>query len=436
MSSKKSLLEPKEPGHRRYMASIEKDLAMMVWETAREVFQNRRRPKRRARCILPYLYPFPVTNAMIPFRGPVSLHEKLQQQLHPESREKFKENENVVMSAAEQEKVKDTEQEHRNSSSSNEDLTSSLLLVDDNFSATARGSDSDIVFVKDVKKTIVQGDAANAMPQSSEVKLEASHCTNSASSRSISPDSMLKLQVGDLASGEQLQLPLCTVCNSGRPINGPQATQCTICRQSRRKGNKNARGSMGNRGNTQKGATKVEAGKKGKESSRELKLLLVRQPFASQIASGRKIGELRNSSLGLVPGCRVKLVVTSDDSQTDCSNVCVGTAVYTHQKEYKRLKDLPFDDILLTKAKIHNSLAKNYKSWIVHYFDAPVEFSFKKPLKQVFRQGSVKLAKKLKGPIKKTIAEEGARRLAISAAAAATRAKNKVTAATKSNTKI
>ena len=185
---------------------------------------------------------------------------------------------------------------------------------------------------------------------------------------------------------------------------------------------------MGHRGNTQKGATKVEAGKKGKESSKDLKFLLVRQPFASQIASGRKIGELRNSSLGLVPGCRVKLVVTSDDSQTDCSNVCVGTAVYTHQKEYKRLKDLPFDDILLTKAKIHNSLAKNYKRWIVHYFDDPVEFSFKKPLKQVFRQGSVKLAKKLKGPIKKTITEERARRLAISAAAAATRAKNKVTA--------
>ena len=246
---------------------------------------------------------------------------------------------------------------------------------------------------------------------------------------------MLKLQVGDLASTEQLQLPLCTVCNSGRPINGPRATQCVICRQSRRKGNKNARGSIGNRGNTQKGATKVEAGKKGKESSRDRKILLLRQPFASQIASGRKIGELRNSSLGLVPGCRVKLVVTSDDYQTDCSNVCVGTAVYTHQKEYKRLKDLPFDDLLLTKEKIHNSLAKNYKSWIVHYFDAPVEFSFKKPLKQVFRKGSVKLAKKLKGPIKKTITEEGARRLAISAAAAATRAKNKVTAATKRDTK-
>ena len=275
---------------------------------------------------------------------------------------------------------------------------------------------------------------------------------------------MLKLQVGDLASAEQLQLPLCTVCNSGRPIGGPHATQCVICRQSRRKGNKNARGSIGNRsntqkgatkveagkksrgnktargsignrGNTQKGATKVEAGKKGKESSKDLKFLLVRQPFASQIASGRKIGELRNLSLGLVPGCRVKLIVTGDDSQTDCSNVCVGTAVYTHQKEYKRLKDIPFDDILLTKAKIHNSLAKNYKRWIVHYFDDPVEFSFKKPLKQVFRQGSVKLAKKLKGPIKKTVADEGARRLAISAAAAATRAKNKVTAATKSDTK-
>ena len=183
MSSKKSLLEPKEPGHRKYMASIEKDLAMMASETALEVFQKRRRPKRRARCILPYLYPSPVTNAMIPFRGPVSLHEKLQQQLHPESIEKFKENENVVMSAAEQEKVKDTEKEHRNSSSSNEDLTSSLLLVDDNFSATARGSDSDIVFVKDVKKTIVQGDAANAMPQSSEVKLEASHCRHRATAR-------------------------------------------------------------------------------------------------------------------------------------------------------------------------------------------------------------------------------------------------------------
>ena len=87
---------------------------------------------------------------------------------------------------------------------------------------------------------------------------------------------MLKLQVGDLASAEQLQLPLCTVCNSGRPIGGPHATQCVICRQSRRRGNKNARGSIGNRGNqnargtignrgnTQKGATKVEAGKKGK----------------------------------------------------------------------------------------------------------------------------------------------------------------------------
>ena len=224
----------------------------------------------------------------------------------------------------------------------------------------------------------------------------------------ISPDSMLKLQVGDLASAEQLQLPLCTVCSSGRPIGGPHATQCVICRQSRRRGNKNARGSIGNRGNektgttkveagkksrgnktargsignrgnTQKGATKVEAGKKGKESSRDRKILLLRQPFASQIASGRKIGELRNSSLGPVPGCRVKLVVTSDDSQTDCGNVCVGTAVYTHQKEYKRLKDLPFDDILLTKAKIQNSLAKNYQRWIVHYFDDPVEFSFKKP---------------------------------------------------------
>ena len=60
---------------------------------------------------------------------------------------------------------------------------------------------------------------------------------------------MLKLQVGDLASAEQLQLPLCTVCNSGRPIGGPHATQCVICRQSRRRGNKNARGSIGNRGN-------------------------------------------------------------------------------------------------------------------------------------------------------------------------------------------
>ena len=256
--------------------------------------------------------------------------------------------------------------------------------------------------------------------------LEISIDSDSASSGSISPDSMLKLQVGDLASAEQLQWPLCPVCNSGRPIGGPHATQCVICRQSRRRGNKNARGSIGNRGNTQKGATKVEAGKKGKESSKDLKLLLVRQPFASQIASGRKIGELRNSSLGLVPGCRVKLVVTSDDSQTDCSNVCVGTAVYTHQEEYKRLGDLPFDDILLTKAKLQNSPAKNYKRWIVHYFDDPVELSFKKPLKQVFRQGSVKLAKKLKGPIKKTITEERARRLAISAAAAATRAKNKV----------
>ena len=93
------------------------------------------------------------------------------------------------------------------------------------------------------------------------------------------------------------------------------------------------------------------------------------------------------------------------------------------------------DDILLTKAELQNSLAKNYKRWIVHYFDDPVEFSFKKPLKQVFRQGSVKLAKKLKGPLKKTIADKRARRLAISAAAAATRAKNKVTAATKSDTK-
>ena len=92
------------------------------------------------------------------------------------------------------------------------------------------------------------------------------------------------------------------------------------------------------------------------------------------------------------------------------------------------------DDILLTKAKLQNSPAKNYKRWIVHYFDDPVELSFKKPLKQVFRQG-VKLAKKLKGPIKKTVADEGARRLAISAAAAATRANNKVTAATKSDTK-
>ena len=162
---------------------------------------------------------------------------------------------------------------------------------------------------------------------------------------------------------------------------------------------------------------------------------MVRQPFASQIASGRKIGELRNTSLGLVPGCRVKLIVTGDDSQTDCGNVCVGTAVDTHQEEYKRLEDFPFDDILLTKAKLQNSPAKNYKRWIVHYFDDPVEFSFKKPLKQVFRQGSVKLAEKLKGPIKKTIADEGARRLAISAAAAATRAKNKATAATKSDTK-
>ena len=263
---------------------------------------------------------------------------------------------------------------------------------------------------------------------------------------------MLKLQIGELTSdeiaeagAEQLHLPLCTVCNSGRPIGGPHATQCVVCRQSRRRGNKNARGKFGNRGNkngntgnrgnTQKGETKVEAGKKGKESSKDLKFLLVRQPFASQIASGRKIGELRNLSLGLVPGCRVKLIVTGDDSQTDCGNVCVGTAVYIHQKEYKRLEDLPFDDILLTKAELQNSLAKNYKRWIVHYFDDPVEFSFKKPLKQVFRQGSVKLAKKLKGPIKKTIADERARRLAISAAAAATRAKNKVTAATKSDTK-
>ena len=45
------------------------------------------------------------------------------------------------------------------------------------------------------------------------------------------------------------------------------------------------------------------------------------------------------------------------------------------------------------------------------------------------------MAKKLKGPVKKTVADEGARRLAISAAAAATRAKKKVTAATKSDTK-
>ena len=43
------------------------------------------------------------------------------------------------------------------------------------------------------------------------------------------------------------------------------------------------------------------------------------------------------------------------------------------------------------------------------------------------------MAKKLKGPIKKTVADEGARRLAISAAAAATRAENKVTAAAKSD---
>ena len=105
--------------------------------------------------------------------------------------------------------------------------------------------------------------------------LEISIDSDSASSGSISPDSMLKLQVGDLASAEQLQLPLCTVCNSGRPIGGPHATQCVICRQSRRRGNKNARGSIGNRGNqnargtignrgnTRKDATKVEAAKKG-----------------------------------------------------------------------------------------------------------------------------------------------------------------------------
>ena len=61
----------------------------------------------------------------------------------------------------------------------------------------------------------------------------------------------------------------------------------------------------------------------------------------------------------------MKLIVTGDDSQTDCGNVCVGTAVYTHQKEYKRLEDLPFDDILLTKAKLQNSPAKKYKRWIV-----------------------------------------------------------------------
>jgi len=253
--------------------------------------------------------------------------------------------------------------------------------------------------------------------------------------RQLQAQKELAEQAAAAAGAEQLHLPLCTVCNSGRPIGGPHATQCVICRQSRRRGNKNASGTTGNRGNTQKGDTKVEAGKKGKESSKDLKFLLVRQPFASQIASGRKIGELRNLSLGLVPGCRVKLIVTGDDSQTDCGNVCVGTAVYTHQEEYKRLEDLPFDDILLTKAKLQNSPAKNYKRWIVHYFDDPVEFSFKKPLKQVFRQGSVKLAEKLKGPIKKTVADEGARRLAISAAAAATRAKNKVTAATKSDTK-
>ena len=60
---------------------------------------------------------------------------------------------------------------------------------------------------------------------------------------------MLKLQVGDLASAEQLQLPLCTVCSSGRPIGGPHTTQCGVCRHSRRRGNKNARGSIGNRGN-------------------------------------------------------------------------------------------------------------------------------------------------------------------------------------------
>ena len=113
------------------MASNEKDLAMMVWERAREVFHNRCRHKWREGCILPYLYPFPVTNAMIPFRGPVSLHEKLQQQLHPESIEKFKENENVVMNAAEQEKIKDTEQEHRNSSSNEEMLVGGGVVVEE-----------------------------------------------------------------------------------------------------------------------------------------------------------------------------------------------------------------------------------------------------------------------------------------------------------------
>ena len=115
--------------------------------------------------------------------------------------------------------------------------------------------------------------------------------------------------------------------------------------------------------------------------------------------------------------------------------MCVGTAVYTHERECKRLEDLPFDDILLTKAKLQNSPAKNYKRWIVHYFDHAVEFSFKTPLKQVFRQGSVKLAEKVKGPIKKTVADEGARRLAISAAAAATKAKNKIKAKPKCDRK-
>ena len=71
----------------------------------------------------------------------------------------------------------------------------------------------------------------------------------------------------------------------------------------------------------------------------------------------------------------MKLIVTGDNSQTDCSNVCVGTAVYTHQVEYTGLEDLPSDDILLTKAKLQNSPAKKYKRWIVHYFKNPVEFS-------------------------------------------------------------
>ena len=112
-------------------------------------------------------------------------------------------------------------------------------------------------------------------------KHSSSHGTVSASSESTSPDSMLKLQIGELTSdeiaeagAEQLHLPLCTVCNSGRPIGGPHATQCVVCRQSRRRGNKNARGKIGNRGNKNGntgnrgnllcGATKVEAGKKGK----------------------------------------------------------------------------------------------------------------------------------------------------------------------------